>query len=346
MMVGRMKTLLRFNMKCAGKPGSRTEVIASVFSRGARSSRASGFTLVELLTVIAIIGVLVALLLSAVQAARESSRRAHCTNNLKQLSIGLATFESAHAKFPAGQRWSAPRSVPGSYAIAWSATILPQIEQQSISDQIDFRYPLSDPRNLPATGQIVSVYLCPSTSNLEPHRSDEGHLLNLGGVAGEGMACLDYLGISGPAKDAKNPTTGLLYGRQRGILIGTKGFPNSKQLTDPPPIRTKNVTDGMSNTVWLTECAGRGASVRYGQVDAIHGAWASGNNVTHIDNGINDEGLPLAWHNERIRSDHSGGAQFAMCDGSVHFLPDSTDKEVIRALCSRDGEELLPEMPF
>ena len=342
-----MKTLPRIELNRHRKPGPGIQDPASLFSLKPRFSRPLlGFTLVELLVVISIIGVLVALLLPAVQAARESARRTQCTNNLKQLSLGLATYESAHTKFPAGQRWSAPRKEPGSYAIAWSATILPQIEQQVISDQIDFSFPLSDSRNLPATGQIVSAYLCPSTSVFEAHRTAEGHLVNLGGVAGEGRACLDYLGISGPAKDAKNPSSGKFYGRQRGILIGTKGFPNSDQLTDPPSIRAKNVTDGMSKTAWLTECTGRGADVKQGKVDAIHGAWASGNNVTHVDKGINDEELPQAWHNERIRSDHPGGAQFAMCDGSVHFLSDSTGKKVIRALCSRDGEELLSEMPF
>lgn len=323
-----------------------TSVASQDFRFSCTRSAAAGFTLVELLTVIAIIGVLVALLLPAVQAARESGRRTQCTNNLKQLSTGLATFESVQAKFPAGQRWSGPRAEPDSYAIAWSATLLPQIEQRAIADLIDFRFPLSDPRNLPATSQIVSLYLCPSTSLFESHRSETGHLMNLGGVPGEGMACLDYLGISGPDKDAKNPTSKERYGRQRGILIGTKGFPESDQMTDPPPIQTKDVTDGMSHTTWLTECAGRGADEKEGKVDAIHGAWASGNNVTHIDKGINDGKLPQAWHNERIRSDHPGGAQFAMCDGSVHFLSDSTAKKVIRALCSRNGEELLPDMPF
>lgn len=315
-------------------------------SRDVGRGLAVGFTLVELLTVIAIVGVLIALLLPAIQAARESSRRAQCTNHLKQLSIGLSNFESSHAKFPAGQRWSAPRATPGSYAIAWSATILPHIEQEALSDLIDFQYNLSDPRNLPATSQIVSVYLCPSTSLFEEHRSESGHLISLGGVPGEGMACLDYLGISGPDKDAKNPATKEDYGRQRGILIGTKGFPDSDKLTDPPPIRAKDVTDGLSNTTWLTECSGRGVDVKKGAIDAIHGAWASGNNVTHIDKGINSTKLPDAWYDERIRSDHPGGSQFAMCDGSVHFLVDSTDKKVIRALCSRDGEEVLPEMPF
>ncbi|WP_197530912.1 DUF1559 domain-containing protein [Bythopirellula polymerisocia] len=303
----------------------------------------AGFTLVELMTVIAMIGVLIALLLPAVQAAREASRRTQCTNNLKQLSIGLATFEAVHAKFPAGQRWSGPRSDPASYASAWSVALLPQIEQQAVANLFDTRFPQSAPRNLPATSQVISLYLCPSNSQIESHRSESGHLINLGGVPGEGMACMDYLGISGPDKDAKNPLNGELYGRQRGILIGTKGFPNSDKLTDPPPIRAKDVTDGLSNTTWLTECTGRGADEKQGIVDAIHGAWASGNNVTHIDGGINDDPLPQAWHNERIHSDHPGGALFAMCDGSIHFLPDSTSKKVIRSLCSRNGEELLSE---
>ena len=101
------------------------------------------------------------------------------------------------------------------------------------------------------------------------------------------------------------------------------------------------MVDGLSRTTWLTECSGRGADVKNGVVDAIHGAWASGNNVTHIDKGINQVKLPDAWHNERIHSDHPGGAYFAMCDGSVQYLIDDTAKKVIRALCSRDGEEVL-----
>ena len=345
-----MNTRPRNQKTCVEKPISASN--ASNLTRAEsgylshRQSETAGFTLVELLTVIAIIGVLLALLLPAVQAARESGRRAQCTNNLKQLSIGLANFESASAKFPAGQRWSAPRSIPGSYAIAWSANLLPYIEKRDIADLIDISFPLTDSRNLPATGQIVSVYLCPSTSRLEEHRTESGHLTNLNGKTGEGMACLDYLGISGPDKDSKNPSSQQVYGRQRGILIGTKGSPDSYKLTDPPAIRAKDVTDGLSHTTWLTECTGRGADEKKGQVDAIHGAWASGSNITHIDKGINDEVLPQAWHNERIHSDHPDGAQLAMCDGSVHFMDDSTDKKVIRVLCSRDGEEQLPEMPF
>src|SRR5690606_19993468 len=113
-----------------------------------------GFTLVELLTVIALVGVLIALLLPAGQAARESSRRTQCSNNLKQLSMGLLNFESANKKFPAGQRWSGPRKDPGTYAMAWSAIILPFIEQQAVADQLNFKIPFTDPQNMPASSTV------------------------------------------------------------------------------------------------------------------------------------------------------------------------------------------------
>jgi prepilin-type N-terminal cleavage/methylation domain-containing protein len=298
-----------------------------------------GFTLVELLTVIAIIGVLVALLLPAIQASREASRRTDCMNNLKQLGTGLLSFEAANRKFPAGQRWSGPRSLPGTYAIAWSAIILPFIEQTTVADRLDFKVPFTDPKNLPVSTQVLPIYLCPSNASVEDHRSWDGHLYNLGGLPGEGLACLDYLGISGPDKDTKNPLTKEFYGRQRGILIGTKGFPNGDKLTDPPSVKASDVTDGLSNTTWLTECTGRGVALESGEIDALHGAWASGNNVTHIDKGVNETQIPKAWYDERIHADHPGGAHFVLCDGSVHFLSADTSEKVIRSMCSRDGGE-------
>src|SRR5262245_50324144 len=83
--------------------------------------RRSGFTLVELLVVIAIVGVLVALLIPAVQSARESSRRTTCQNNLRQLALGLTSFESANKKLPPGKKWSGPPSDPASFTMAWSS---------------------------------------------------------------------------------------------------------------------------------------------------------------------------------------------------------------------------------
>lgn len=304
--------------------------------------RFAGFTVVELLVVIAIIGVLVALLIPAVQAARESSRRTACQNNLRQVAVGLTSFEAAKGKWPAGKMWSGSPTLPSSFAMAWSSFLLEYIEQQSLHDAINFTVPFTDPANLPATTQVIPIYLCPSTSRVEEHRSPNGHLFNLGSVPGEGLGCIDYLGISGPEKGAINPTTKKPYGRQRGVLLGTKGLPKAKQLIEPPPITSTKITDGLSHTICVTECTGRGVSILDGAIDALHGAWASGNNVTHIDLGVNEAEPPAAWYGERIFSDHRSGAHVVMCDASVHFLSDDTDKVIIRWLCSRDGNESIP----
>ncbi len=311
-----------------------------------RQRQLCGFTLVELLVVIAVIGVLIALLLPAVQAARESSRRTACQNNLHQIGIGLTSYEAAKGKWPAGKKWSGSPTNPNSFEMAWSSFLLGYIEEQSIDDAINFKVKFTDPINLPATSQTISTYLCPSTSQLEDHRTPDGHIFDLGGIPGEGLGCIDYMGISGPFKDAKHPVTKIVYGRQRGVLIGTKGLPLAPELIEPPPITTAKIVDGTSHTICVVECTGRGVGLKHGVLDNLSGAWASGNNVTHIDNGVNDTKPPKCWYMERIHSEHPGGAYVIMCDTSVQFLSDRTDKKVIYWLASRDGNEDIPADVF
>src|SRR6185295_18214804 len=94
---------------------------------------------------------------------------------------------------------------PTSFEMSWSSFLLGYIEEQALHDRINYKINFYDPVNLPATSQIISVYLCPSTSRVEDHRTEDGHIYNLGGLPGEGLACIDYMGISGPLKDAKEP---------------------------------------------------------------------------------------------------------------------------------------------
>jgi prepilin-type N-terminal cleavage/methylation domain-containing protein len=309
-----------------------------------RTSRYA-FTLVELLVVIAIIGVLIALLLPAIQASREASRRAECQNRLHQVGLGIQNYISNHKKFPAGKKWSGPRTDPGSYQLAWSAFLLDYLEQGATLAKVNFKIPLTDPANLTATGQVIEAYICPSTSRHEEHRGEDHRLLPLD-VPGGGMGCIDYLGSSGPDKDAEPPGSNQEYGRQRGVLIGTKGMPNEDTLVEPPPIRPEHVTDGMSNTLCVAECTGRGVEFSKGEIKSLNGAWASGSNVSHITEGVNQVPIPDAWYDEAIISDHPGGAQILMCDASVHFVTDDIDETLLMSLCSRDGEEVLPELPF
>ena len=298
-----------------------------------------GFSLIELLVVIAILGGMVALLMPAIQSARESARRASCQNNLSQIGKGILQFEAVHQKFPAGKKWSGSPTKPDSFAMSWSSFLLAYLDQQSVHDSIDFKLPFTHERNLSATSTVVSCYLCPSASELEAHRSGSHHLINLEGLPGEGLACIDYLGISGPDKDSKHPTTRIPYGRQRGVLIGTKGLPMEAELVEPPPVTTASIEDGLSNTFMVTECTGRGVSIKDERIDALHGAWASGNNVSHTDGSINKGHTPNLWYSERIFSEHPGGANFLMCDGSASFKGADTSKSLIRWLASRDGQE-------
>ena len=308
--------------------------------------RAAGFTLVELLVVMAIIGVLVGLLIPAVGAAREAARRSACQSHLRQIGLAITQFETAQGRFPPGKIWSGPRHLPTTSNWAWSALLLEYLEEESVHSQLDFQLSPTHTQNLSATNTMISVYLCPSTARVEKHRSLDGHLVGLGGIPGEGLACIDYLGISGPDKDSRHLATGEKYGRQRGILIGTKGLPNGKELLKPPAIKPAHVIDGLTKTVCVTECSGRGVEIERGVIDALHGAWASGSNVSHIARGVNEVKPPQAWHSERIHSDHRGGANFLMCDGSVHFLSEDTDWVIIMHLCSRDGEEPIDASAF
>ena len=139
--------------------------------------RRRAFTLVELLVVIAIMGVLVALLLPAVQSAREAARRTQCTNNLKQIGIGMANFEVAKKHFPPGE--FKPAGVPAGAGLAWSCWFLPYIEENNLYDRMNLAMDMRAPPNWQAdlsgpTNQVIPVYLCPSMGRHQTQRGTEG----------------------------------------------------------------------------------------------------------------------------------------------------------------------------
>ncbi len=201
--------------------------------------RSRAFTLVELLVVIAIIGVLVGLLLPAVQMARESARRVQCANNLKNVGLGLHNFSDAYRTLPAGSE-----SLKGTFH-AWSGRILPYLEQAPLFAQMDFGKRWDEPgANLDASRKRVPTYICPST------RLDFEGKQDYGGV--NGTALLPLPGGSGPHE---------AFGC--GTMIRT-----SKE--QPHAVRLGDIIDGLSFTIAVAESVDRN--------EESSGRWACGAN--------------------------------------------------------------------
>ena len=161
----------------------------------------TGFTLVELLVVIAVIAILVGMLVPAVQSVRESARLSTCQNNLRQQCIGLLNYESAHKRFPIG---SEPLT-----QLSWGASILPHLEQATRHEEIDFSKPWSESPNLQIVDDSLAVFVCPSSFK------------NFSGKT-------DYSGISGSLRFSGGSRNGVLL---FGLELEERGFPIS-QITD------------------------------------------------------------------------------------------------------------------
>ena len=289
-----------------------------------------GFTLVELLVVIAIIGILIGMLLPAVQQVREAARRTECANQMRQLSLAILNFESSRSRFPPG--WTSEDSsddglLPG---WAWSAEILPFIEQSNLSDQIDFEAAILDPDNLPLTTEVIETYLCPSdpdgeilnfvTEVVEPVGNGSGNSNNNSGGFGDELllARSNYSGVFGNIDDIEDPFRG------DGIFFG-----NSR-------LGFQSIRDGSSNTMLIGERRNDlGAVTWVGVIDGIEEPFAR--IVGATDRAPNDAGEEL----QNFRSYHPGGINVGLADGSTQFVTNNVDEELFQALGTRSGGEVV-----
>jgi prepilin-type N-terminal cleavage/methylation domain-containing protein/prepilin-type processing-associated H-X9-DG protein len=278
--------------------------------------RAAGFTLVELLAVLAIIGVLVALLLPAVQAARESARRAHCQNNLHQLGVAFNLHVEQRGEFPVGcigckLNLSAPGEplVPQRF-ISWNTHLLPFLEQEQLWRELDFSEPSFAAVNKPAGSTVVRSFLCPSV--------DEDVLHNRTGLW-KGFAFTDYGGIYGVEGEGRTELDTAALHWLRPDSLGMMLYEVS--------VAPRQVTDGLSYTAIVAEMVRRRTSET---------EWVNGHNVfaQEASTPIN---VASNLGNE-IGSPHPGGAQLVFCDGHVEFVSDGIAQPRLIGMLTKSDE--------
>ncbi len=296
-----------------------------------KSVRRSAFTLIELLVVIAIIGVLIGLLLPAVQKVREAASRASCSNNLKQIGLALHGFHDTHNEFPEGLQAYFSSGKWWGTGWTWQAYILPHIEQNNLFDRIKGRMftgngdsggRTSPEMVLAHTTTKISVYQCPS----QPDGDRE-----FGGMAGNQPS--NYNGNIGT--NVFNNCNGTNPGciRANGVFFLHKR------------ISIGDITDGTSNTFLVSEVQTKLASnMPGGDRWYIWANNADGNPPTDLSEALigTETNDPInSGNQEAAGSFHPGGAQFLMGDGRVIFLPQNISMTTYRRLSTRAGGEVV-----
>ncbi len=294
-------------------------------------TRRKGFTLVELLVVIAIIGVLVALLLPAVQAAREAARRMQCTNNLKNLGLALHNFHDVNKELPPLAKVPATRWITYQGSWGWPVLIAPYYEQQAMYDILgvangdaswDARSPVvGNTVKSELVRQPITVLMCPScTVGVldSPRRGVNMPDQSLGiGAKLNYMANGGLFNIWGNANNEAEMST--IMSTHNGAMQPLKGH------------NFANFTDGLSNTLLLGEAAGKAPPISGFNTNMVPGIWYA---VLQNWNG------PRTEHSRRVQfkinqadwayqhcfsSNHPGGANFCMADGSVRFISETVN---------------------
>ncbi|REJ72345.1 MAG: DUF1559 domain-containing protein [Planctomycetota bacterium] len=305
-----------------------------------RPQQKRGFTLIELLVVIAIIAILIALLLPAVQQAREAARRTQCKNNLKQIGLAIHNYHDVYLVLPnvncGGIAYS---TLQGSSLFA---SILPMIDQAASYNLYDFNLANTDPYNLQVVSQQLPFYLCPTSPTRRQVPSCDS---DSGRAPGNYAVCIgsldfdQYWPFSPPfAKPVLN-----------GAIVYTDSSPGKTSFRD--------FLDGTSNTLLVGETAynlpdylfSSGSCVGESRYSFTY--WSNpypGSTACTTQYGFNpqdvaNDGLFDPNWVRCFRSDHEGGVQFVLTDGSVHFLSENIDAALLDALATRAGGEVVGE---
>lgn len=277
-----------------------------------------GFTLVELLIVIAMISLLTSLLLPAVNYSREAARRNGCANNLRQFGIAMHNYESTYGRFPAGYEYRYADS--GNMAgYSWGTRLLPYLEATATYDQFDFASAIHAPTNQIAREQHLTVFLCPSDS-----LSHNGYVP----MGNESYAMASYVANFGP------PDLDETQEKRDGVFSR-----NSRT-------KAAQIIDGLSNTLMVGER--ENGPFRKAGVHGVHFAfettWSGA--VRDIDDPTDDHGHMVLFQtghtpnhidsdDRDVSSPHSSYAQFLLCDGSVDTVSEEIEPSLYHDLGTR-----------
>jgi prepilin-type N-terminal cleavage/methylation domain-containing protein/prepilin-type processing-associated H-X9-DG protein len=323
-----------------------------------------GFTLVELLVVIAIIGILVALLLPAVQMAREAARRMQCSNNLKQIGLALHNYESAHARWPKQSNGPRPGASFNEPRSSWITSILPFFEQNNLFQQYDYSRNWHDAVNAPVAHTQLPIMRCPSA----PER--DGF---------EWTVLVSYANansttpITSPRDFFYGATTdytnlGGIGSKLNAALPAPLADPVNCGILKGEAVRLAEVIDGLSNTILVTECAGRPHLYQHGRLvpdGSTPKTWSGSSSVTrplptggvwasHSKGFLIDGAQPNGYtatapgtcaincsNDNEVYAFHAGGANALMADGSVRMFADGLELQILVAVASRNGGEVV-----